>query len=119
MLAAVKKGRPVNEADIPPPVATGASSVKSGPAVPQRPAPPVPSPPESTPSDKPVPDIVTPSSEEEKLSSSTLPTRSIVPSPKETTEASAEQPHTDGLSFRIYKVIPVMIQIIKGNMFCM
>uniref|UniRef100_A0A3Q4BV14 Coiled-coil and C2 domain-containing protein 1B n=1 Tax=Mola mola TaxID=94237 RepID=A0A3Q4BV14_MOLML len=97
MLAAVKKGRPVNEADIPPPVATGASSVKSGPAVPQRPAPPVPSPPESTPSDKPVPDIVTPSSEEEKLSSSTLPTRSIVPSPKETTEASAEQPHTDGL----------------------
>uniref|UniRef100_A0A3Q3X3Y0 Coiled-coil and C2 domain-containing protein 1B n=1 Tax=Mola mola TaxID=94237 RepID=A0A3Q3X3Y0_MOLML len=95
MLAAVKKGRPVNEADIPPPVATGASSVKSGPAVPQRPAPPVPSPPESTPSDKPVPDIVTPSSEEEKLSSSTLPTRSIVPSPKETTEASAEQPHTD------------------------
>lgn len=119
MLAAVKKGRPVNEADIPPPVATGASSAKSAPAVPQRPPPPVPSPRESTSSDRPVPDIVTPGSEEGKLSSSTQPTRSIVPSPKEMNEASAKQPHTHGLSFRIYKVIPVMIQTIKGNVFCM
>uniref|UniRef100_A0A671VG28 Coiled-coil and C2 domain containing 1B n=1 Tax=Sparus aurata TaxID=8175 RepID=A0A671VG28_SPAAU len=67
MLAAVKKGRPVDEAEIPPPVATGAPSAASRPAVPQRPAPPVPSPPESSPSDekeKSVPEIVTPSTNE-------------------------------------------------------
>uniref|UniRef100_A0A669F5S0 Coiled-coil and C2 domain containing 1B n=1 Tax=Oreochromis niloticus TaxID=8128 RepID=A0A669F5S0_ORENI len=45
MLAAVKKGRSVNEAEIPPPVATGAPSTDPRPAVPARPAPPVPSPP--------------------------------------------------------------------------
>uniref|UniRef100_A0A8C5N7F0 Coiled-coil and C2 domain-containing protein 1B n=1 Tax=Gouania willdenowi TaxID=441366 RepID=A0A8C5N7F0_GOUWI len=45
MLAAVKKGRPVNEAEIPPLVATGAPSADTKPPVPARPAPPVPSPP--------------------------------------------------------------------------
>uniref|UniRef100_A0A8C9WXR7 Coiled-coil and C2 domain-containing protein 1B n=1 Tax=Sander lucioperca TaxID=283035 RepID=A0A8C9WXR7_SANLU len=81
MLAAVKKGRPVNEAEIPPPVATGAPSSASNPAVPRRPPPPVPSPPETTPSDQQgeaeatmppppaVPEILTPSSEEEQSSS--------------------------------------------------
>ncbi|XP_035525913.1 coiled-coil and C2 domain-containing protein 1B isoform X2 [Morone saxatilis] len=84
MLAAVKKGRPVNEAEIPPPVATGAPSDASRPAAPQRPPPPVPSPPESSPSDQPaVPEIVTPSSEEEQSSSSSLPALSSVPSPEE------------------------------------
>uniref|UniRef100_A0A8C4IY54 Coiled-coil and C2 domain containing 1B n=1 Tax=Dicentrarchus labrax TaxID=13489 RepID=A0A8C4IY54_DICLA len=74
MLAAVKKGRPVNEAEIPPPVATGAPSGASRPAAPQRPPPPVPSPPESSPSDQPAaPEIVTPSSEGEQSSSSALP----------------------------------------------
>uniref|UniRef100_A0A674NLX8 Coiled-coil and C2 domain-containing protein 1B n=1 Tax=Takifugu rubripes TaxID=31033 RepID=A0A674NLX8_TAKRU len=66
MLTAAKKGRPVNEAEIPPPVATGAHSADSGSAVPQRPAPPVPSrpPPDSSP---PGPDA---SREEEQSSSS-------------------------------------------------
>lgn len=94
MLAAVKKGRPVDEAEIPPPVATGAPSAASRPAVPQRPAPPVPSPPESSPSDekeKSVPEIVTPSSEEEQSSTSAHPTLSSVPSPEE----PADQPQTD------------------------
>ncbi|KAM7400192.1 hypothetical protein PAMA_004743 [Pampus argenteus] len=92
MLAAVKKGRPVNEAEIPPPVATGAPTAASRPAVPQRPAPPVPSRPEPTPSDQQgeseattspsaVPEIVTPSSEEERSSSATLPAVSSLPSP--------------------------------------
>uniref|UniRef100_A0A3Q1GC44 Coiled-coil and C2 domain containing 1B n=1 Tax=Acanthochromis polyacanthus TaxID=80966 RepID=A0A3Q1GC44_9TELE len=48
MLAAVNKGRPVNEAEIPPPVATGAPSAAPRPAVPARPPPPAPSPPEAT-----------------------------------------------------------------------
>ncbi|XP_019130084.2 coiled-coil and C2 domain-containing protein 1B isoform X2 [Larimichthys crocea] len=99
MLAAVKKGRPVNEAEIPPPVATGApSAAASRPAVPQRPPPPVPSPPASTPSDQQgqaVPEIVTPSSEEEQSSSSTLQTLSSIPSPEEPTEKPAGQPLTD------------------------
>ncbi|XP_041804284.1 coiled-coil and C2 domain-containing protein 1B isoform X2 [Chelmon rostratus] len=97
MVAAVKKGRPVNEAEIPPPVATGAQSSASHPAVPQRPAPPVPSPPESTPSDeqgRSVPEVITPSSEEEQ-SSSTLPTLSSVPSPEELTEEPADPSQTD------------------------
>nr|XP_046263639.1 coiled-coil and C2 domain-containing protein 1B isoform X2 [Scatophagus argus] len=96
MLAAVKKGRPVNEAEIPPPVATGASSAAPRPAVPQRPAPPVPPPPESTSSDQqgqPAPEIITPSSEEEQSSSSTPPTLNSVPSPEEPTQPAA-QPQT-------------------------
>ncbi|CAG5896432.1 unnamed protein product [Menidia menidia] len=67
MVAAVKKGKPVNEAEIPPPVATGAPSAAPRPAVPPRPAPPVPSPPEpSQPEVMPpaVPEILTPCSEE-------------------------------------------------------
>uniref|UniRef100_A0A4W6FSE8 Coiled-coil and C2 domain-containing protein 1B n=1 Tax=Lates calcarifer TaxID=8187 RepID=A0A4W6FSE8_LATCA len=52
MLVAVKKGRTVNEAEIPPPVATGAPSAAPRPTVPTRPPPPVPSRPESAPSDQ-------------------------------------------------------------------
>jgi len=71
MLAAVKKGRPVNEAEIPPPVATGDPSAAPRPAVPARPAPPVPSPPEPTQPEvttppPAVPEIITPCSEEER-----------------------------------------------------
>ncbi|XP_040912213.1 coiled-coil and C2 domain-containing protein 1B isoform X2 [Toxotes jaculatrix] len=100
MLAAVKKGRPVNEAEIPPPVATGAPSAAPQPAVPARPAPPVPSRPESTPSDQqeeseattpppPVPEIATPTSEEEQSSSTTSPHLSSAPSLEEQTEEPA------------------------------
>ncbi|XP_073348051.1 coiled-coil and C2 domain-containing protein 1B isoform X2 [Pagrus major] len=106
MLAAVKKGRPVNEAEIPPPVATGAPSAAPRPAVPQRPAPPVPSPSESSPSDekeKSVPEIVTPSSEEEQSSSSAPPTLSSVLSPEE----PAGQPQTDGASNEATKAMLV------------
>eukprot|EP00064_Thunnus_orientalis_P016969 superscaffoldBa00003487_g17042 len=101
MLAAVKKGRPVNEAEIPPPVATGAPKVAPRPAVPQRAPPPVPSRPKPTPPDQQgesetatsppaVPEIVTPSSEEEHSSSATLPTPSSLPSPEQDTEAPAD-----------------------------
>ncbi|XP_074545643.1 coiled-coil and C2 domain-containing protein 1B isoform X2 [Halichoeres trimaculatus] len=93
MLAAVKKGRAVNEAEIPPPVATGASSAPSRPAVPQRAPPPVPSPPESAPSEQPEEvEIITPTSEEEKSSSASLPPLSNVPSPEEQTEEETEEP---------------------------
>ncbi|KAM4557537.1 coiled-coil and C2 domain-containing protein 1B [Fundulus diaphanus] len=85
MIASVKKGKPVNEAEIPPPVATGAPSAASRPAVPARPAPPVPSHPEpaqqgetETPAA-----AITPSSEEERSSSATVPTLSNLPSPEE------------------------------------
>ncbi|XP_068455514.1 coiled-coil and C2 domain-containing protein 1B [Clinocottus analis] len=91
MLAGIKKGRPVSEAEIPPPVATGAPSAASPPAVPHLPTPPVPSPPEPTSSDQQeeseatpaVPDILTPSSEEEHSSSAALTPLSTVPSPEE------------------------------------
>uniref|UniRef100_A0A8D3ALF8 Coiled-coil and C2 domain-containing protein 1B n=1 Tax=Scophthalmus maximus TaxID=52904 RepID=A0A8D3ALF8_SCOMX len=92
MLAAVKKGRPVNEAEIPPPVSTGAPSA--------RPAPPVPPRPEPTPSAQQeeseaatlppaVPKIVTPTSKEEQSSTTstttttTTPLLSSAPSPEE------------------------------------
>ncbi|KAM9323201.1 coiled-coil and C2 domain-containing protein 1B isoform 2-T3 [Pholidichthys leucotaenia] len=105
MLTAVKKGRPVNETEIPPPVATGAPSTTTQPVVPARPAPPVPSPPkptqpveaEATTLPPAVPVIVTPTSEEER-SSSTPPTVSSLPSPEEQTEKAAEvsqSSHTD------------------------
>ncbi|XP_034743997.1 coiled-coil and C2 domain-containing protein 1B isoform X2 [Etheostoma cragini] len=103
MLAAVKKGRPVNEAEIPTPVATGASRSASDPAVPHRTPPPVPSPPEPTPSDQQgeamppppaVPEILTPSSEEEQSSSASLLPLSTVPSPQEQTEEPADRPQT-------------------------
>lgn len=101
MLAAVKKGRSVNEAEIPPPVATGAPSVAPAPSVATQPSPPEPSPPsnssESTPVDQPaqsLPEIVTPSSEEEQPSSSSLPAPRPVPTPEETTEEPGEQPQT-------------------------
>ncbi|XP_041659652.1 coiled-coil and C2 domain-containing protein 1B isoform X2 [Cheilinus undulatus] len=97
MLAAVKKGRAVNEAEIPPPVATGAPSAPSRPAVPQRPPPPIPSPLEPTPADKQgeSSEVVTPSSEEEKSSSSAVPDQSNVPTPEEPAEETAKQPQTD------------------------
>lgn len=105
MLAAVKKGRSVDEAGIPPPVATGAPSAAPRPAVPPRPAPPVPSPPEPTPSDQQgeseattpppaVPEIITPGGEEEQLSPTTPYTLSTIPSPEEPTEEPADQPQT-------------------------
>ncbi|XP_062413551.1 coiled-coil and C2 domain-containing protein 1B isoform X1 [Pungitius pungitius] len=98
MLASIKKGRPVNAADIPPPVAAGAPSAASQPAVPRRAAPPVPSPPERTASAQEaeseatpvVPDIVTPGSKVEHPSS---PPLSGVLSPEE-----PGHPPTDGLS---------------------
>lgn len=99
MLAAVKKGRSVNEAEIPPPVATGAPSVAPAPPVATQPSPPEPSPPsnssESTPLDQPaqsLPEIITPSSEEEQPSSSSLPAPRPVPSPEETTGETTEEP---------------------------
>lgn len=98
MLTAAKKGRPVNEAEIPPPVATGAQSTNTGSAVPQRPAPPIPSPPpsDSSPSEQPMHSGPETSSEEQS-SSSAEPTLSAVPSPKEPTEEPAGQPQTAGL----------------------
>ncbi|XP_069366663.1 coiled-coil and C2 domain-containing protein 1B isoform X1 [Paralichthys olivaceus] len=100
MLAAVKKGRPVDEAEIPPPVATGAQRDAPRPAVPARPAPPVPSSSESTSPDQQeeseattpppaVPEIVTPTSDEEQSSSATASHLSSVPSPEELTEEPA------------------------------
>ncbi|XP_005924634.1 coiled-coil and C2 domain-containing protein 1B isoform X1 [Haplochromis burtoni] len=98
MLGAVKKGRPVNEAEIPPPVATGAPSAAPRPAVPARPAPPVPSPPQpsqsreseaTSPQSPAAPDVITPSSEEEQSSSAALSTLSSLPSPQEQTDEEA------------------------------
>lgn len=103
MLAAAKKGRPVNEAEIPPPVATGAQSTSSGSAVPWRPAPPIPSPPpsDSSPSEQPLPSgAETPS--EEQSPSSGEPALSAAPSPEEPTEEPAGQPPTAGLEYRLW-----------------
>ncbi|XP_054870313.1 coiled-coil and C2 domain-containing protein 1B isoform X2 [Amphiprion ocellaris] len=97
MLAAVKKGRPVNEAEIPPPVATGAPSAAPRPVVPARPPPPVPLPPEPTQQEESstttlaVPTVVTPSSEDEQ---SSLPAVSSLPSPEENTEEAADGSQT-------------------------
>ncbi|XP_058478525.1 coiled-coil and C2 domain-containing protein 1B isoform X2 [Solea solea] len=109
MLTDLKKGRSVSEAEIPPPVATGAPSTASRPTVPARPAPPVPSHPESTPSDQQeepeatapppgVPEIITPTTEEEQSSSTATPHLSCVPSPEEQPEEPAlllQTSHTD------------------------
>ncbi|XP_034468357.1 coiled-coil and C2 domain-containing protein 1B isoform X2 [Hippoglossus hippoglossus] len=104
MLVAVRKGRPVDEAEIPPPVATGAQRDTPRPAVPARPAPPVPSSPQSP--DQPgeqseattprpaAPEIVTPTSDEEQSSSATASHLSSVPSPEEQTEGPALVPQT-------------------------
>uniref|UniRef100_A0A8D3ALC9 Coiled-coil and C2 domain-containing protein 1B n=1 Tax=Scophthalmus maximus TaxID=52904 RepID=A0A8D3ALC9_SCOMX len=113
MLAAVKKGRPVNEAEIPPPVSTGAPSAASSaaprPAAPKRPAPPVPPRPEPTPSAQQeeseaatlppaVPKIVTPTSKEEQSSTTstttttTTPLLSSAPSPEEQAQKPAFPP---------------------------
>ncbi|XP_047224206.1 coiled-coil and C2 domain-containing protein 1B isoform X1 [Girardinichthys multiradiatus] len=98
MLAAVKKGKPVNESEIPPPVATGDPVAASQPAVPARPAPPVPSRPdraqqgetEATTLPTAVPDAMTLSSEEEQSSSATIPTLSNLPSPEEPPVGTAD-----------------------------
>ncbi|XP_053293559.1 coiled-coil and C2 domain-containing protein 1B isoform X1 [Pleuronectes platessa] len=103
MLAALKRGRPVDEAEIPPPVATGAQRDAPRPAVPARPAPPVPSSPESP--DQPeesdattpppaAPEVVTPTSDEEQSSSATPSHLSSAPSPEEHTEEPALVPQT-------------------------
>lgn len=88
MIAAVEKGNPVNESEIPPPVAIGAPTATSRPAVPSRPAPPVPSCPEGETETTTLPmasfDAVTPSSEEEQSSSTSAPTLRDLPSPDET-----------------------------------
>ncbi|XP_056149967.1 coiled-coil and C2 domain-containing protein 1B [Lampris incognitus] len=103
MLIAVKKGRNVNEAEIPPPVATGAPSAPARPPLPPRPTPSVAAPPEPTPTEQQVeseaetmpvvPEIVTPVSEEEQLSSTTLPTLSSLLSPEEETKEPTGQSH--------------------------
>ncbi|XP_041849243.1 coiled-coil and C2 domain-containing protein 1B isoform X3 [Melanotaenia boesemani] len=98
MLADVKKGRPVTEAEIPPPVATGAPRAAPQPTVPARPAPPVPSPPEPAHQEElvaltlppAVPEIITPNSEEHQSFSASLPSSSSLPSPEDQTEGSAE-----------------------------
>ncbi|MED6294890.1 hypothetical protein CHARACLAT_025743 [Characodon lateralis] len=98
MLAAVKKGKPVNESEIPPPVATGDPVAASQPAVPARPAPPVPSRPdgaqqgetEATTLPTAVSDAMTLSSEEEQSSSATIPTLSNLPSPEEPPVGTAD-----------------------------
>ncbi|XP_061694611.1 coiled-coil and C2 domain-containing protein 1B [Syngnathoides biaculeatus] len=81
MLATVKKGRQVSEAEIPPPVATGAPSAAV--SVDPSAAPTVPSPPE----------IVTPNGEEkEQLLSASTPTLPDEPSQEEA-DPSPEQAH--------------------------
>ncbi|XP_024137181.1 coiled-coil and C2 domain-containing protein 1B [Oryzias melastigma] len=98
MMAAVKKGKPINEAEIPPLVATGASSTAPPPAVPARPAPPVPAAPEQkqhVESEDPtalpgVPDSITPSSEEEQSSSAAPLSVSSSSSPEEQPEGASD-----------------------------
>lgn len=109
MLTTVKKGRAVDEAEIPPPVATGASSVATQPT-PSEPSTPSTSS-KSSPSDQlapSIPDIVTPSSEKGQ-SSSSIPAPSDPPSPEESIEQTAEEPgqqqqqqQTDGLYIYIF-----------------
>ncbi|KAK5919877.1 hypothetical protein CgunFtcFv8_023738 [Champsocephalus gunnari] len=100
MVAAVKKGKPVNEAEIPPPVASGAPSAAPPPPAARRPPPPIPSPPEPCPPDQEggsevttpppaVPEIITPSEEEQ--SSSSLPLSSV-PSPEEPADRAQSSP---------------------------
>lgn len=99
MLTAVKKGRPVNEAEMPPPVATGAQSTNCDAAVPQRPAPPVPSPPPSDPcpTGQPLHSGPDTSGEEELSSASAEPALNAAPSPEQPTEEPARRPQTAGL----------------------
>lgn len=99
MLTAAKKGRAVNEAEIPPPVATGTQSTAAGPAVPQRPAPPVPSPPpsETGPSEEP-----TPSGPESLRGGPPEPTGGAAPPPEEPTEEPAGRPQTAGLNTQTF-----------------
>ncbi|XP_067331716.1 coiled-coil and C2 domain-containing protein 1B isoform X2 [Channa argus] len=106
MLAAVKKGKAVNEAEIPPPVATGVPTTAPRPPVAPRPAPPVPSPPEpkrlaqemeseaTTPSSA-VPEVITLTGEKEQTSSTTAPSPSSLPSPEEPAKDPADQPYSN------------------------
>ncbi|XP_027877233.1 coiled-coil and C2 domain-containing protein 1B [Xiphophorus couchianus] len=102
MIAAVEKGNPVNESEIPPPVATGAPTATSRPAVPSRPAPPVPLRPEreteTTTLPTASPDAVTPSSEEERSSSTSVPTLRDLPSPDETPAKLSKLRPTDSVN---------------------
>uniref|UniRef100_A0A8D3BKF3 Coiled-coil and C2 domain-containing protein 1B n=1 Tax=Scophthalmus maximus TaxID=52904 RepID=A0A8D3BKF3_SCOMX len=129
MLAAVKKGRPVNEAEIPPPVSTGAPSAASSaaprPAAPKRPAPPVPPRPEPTPSAQQeeseaatlppaVPKIVTPTSKEEQSSTTstttttTTPLLSSAPSPEEQAQKPAFPPYNNRHIVNLYESVNVL-----------
>ncbi|CAB1318003.1 unnamed protein product [Coregonus sp. 'balchen'] len=103
MLVSLKKGRKVDEADIPPPVAGGAPTSTAPP--PRRAPPPRPSVPEPTPPEQqgepeaaapaellPVsPEAVSPSSEEELSSTATLATVSSTEE-EETGQASTDEP---------------------------
>ncbi|XP_045080562.1 coiled-coil and C2 domain-containing protein 1B [Coregonus clupeaformis] len=104
MLVSLKKGRKVDEADIPPPVAGGAPTSTAPP--PRRAPPPRPSVPEPTPPDQqgepeaaapaellPVsPEAVSPSSEEELSSTATLATVGSTEEEEETGQASTDEP---------------------------
>uniref|UniRef100_A0A1A8FSX4 Coiled-coil and C2 domain-containing protein 1B n=1 Tax=Nothobranchius korthausae TaxID=1143690 RepID=A0A1A8FSX4_9TELE len=95
MLAALKKGKPVIESEIPPPVSVGAPSSTSQPLAPVRPAPPVPTVSNSTPLEgsevttlsPALSNAVTPTSEEEQSSSATLPSPEEPSDEKEATRA--------------------------------
>uniref|UniRef100_A0A1A8BLJ9 Coiled-coil and C2 domain-containing protein 1B n=2 Tax=Nothobranchius kadleci TaxID=1051664 RepID=A0A1A8BLJ9_NOTKA len=95
MLAALKKGKPVSESEIPPPVSVGAPSSTPQPLAPVRPAPPVPTVSDSTPLEgsevttlsPAVSNAVTPTSEEEQSSSATLPSPEEPSDEKEVTRA--------------------------------
>lgn len=108
-MTAVNKGRKVDESEIPPPVASGASVAPARPAVPPRPAPPAVTPPEPTTPEQQgesevetvpeAPEIVEPGREEEQSSSASLPILSSLPSPEEEGEEAKGQPdtnHSDG-----------------------
>ncbi|XP_037537801.1 coiled-coil and C2 domain-containing protein 1B [Nematolebias whitei] len=86
MLAALKKGKPVNESEIPPPVATGAPEAASRPP-PSESARQEES--EATTPPSAAPDAVASSSKEEQ-SSSAPPALSSLPSPEEQPEGAAE-----------------------------
>lgn len=117
MLAAVKKGRPVNDTEIPPPVATGAQSAPPRPTVPSRPPPPVPSPPEGSQQEQSeaalspaVPTVITPNSEEEQ--SSSPPTLSSLPSPEGQTEGAADLSQTSQTDGKFTSLLKMCFQYV-------
>ncbi|XP_028986592.1 coiled-coil and C2 domain-containing protein 1B isoform X2 [Betta splendens] len=98
MLGCVKKGKPINEAEMPPPVATGAPSAAPQPPVPARPPPPVPKRTDCATSGQEVesegttapPEVITPTSDQQ--CSTSAPSLSSLSSPEEQTEEAAQQP---------------------------